>query len=153
VKPSIPVLALCVLCLNACGNGVNSDSEAASDTEQASAVRVESFTPRELTVADMPSDIQEGSWARLPTVSHDTLSPDDQRRFDVVVNPGRVPERDLAELPGLHVHHPHPILPLAGVPQRLFVRGQGGDGSGTDSAPQGKTGVVAGGSRRFVPCS
>ena len=87
MKPSLPVLALCLLSLNACGNGVTPDSEAASETEQASAVAAESFTPRELMVADMPSDIQEGSWARLPTVSRDTLSPDDQRRFDVVVNP------------------------------------------------------------------
>jgi 4-carboxymuconolactone decarboxylase len=89
VKPSLPVLALSLLCLNACGNGngVNSDSEAASETEQASTVPAESFTPRELTEADMPPDILEGSWARLPTVSRDALSPDDQQRFDVVVNP------------------------------------------------------------------
>ena len=47
----------------------------------------ESYTPRELTVADMPPDIHEDSWARLPTVSRDRLSVDDQRRFDVVMNP------------------------------------------------------------------
>ena len=87
MKPILPVLALCLLCLNACGNGVNPNSEAASEPEQASPAPAESFTPHELTVADMPPDIQEGSWARLPTVSRDTLSPDDQRRFDVVVNP------------------------------------------------------------------
>jgi 4-carboxymuconolactone decarboxylase len=87
VKPSLPVLALCVLCLNACSNDLNSDSATAADAEQASPVTAESFTPRELTLADMPPDVQEGSWARLPTVRRDTLSPDDQQRFDMLVNP------------------------------------------------------------------
>lgn len=87
MKPSLPVLAVSLLCLNACGSGMNPDSDAAPDPEQASPAPAVSFTPRELTVADMPPDILEGSWARLPTVSRDALAPDDQRRFDVVVNP------------------------------------------------------------------
>ncbi len=86
MKLSRPALVLCLLCLNACGTGVNPDSEAVSEQEQASPAPAEPFSPRELTLADMAPDIQEGSWARLPTVSRDTLSPDDQRRFDVVVN-------------------------------------------------------------------
>jgi len=47
----------------------------------------EPFAPREVTVADFPPDIHEGSWARLPTVARESLSPEDQRAFDVVVNP------------------------------------------------------------------
>jgi 4-carboxymuconolactone decarboxylase len=86
VKPLLSVLVICLLFLNACGSGVNPGSEAASDSEQAPPAPAESFTPRELTMADMPPDIYEDSWARLPTVQRDALSPDDQQAFDVVVN-------------------------------------------------------------------
>ncbi len=47
----------------------------------------EAFTPREVTPADIPSDIHEDSWARLPTIQRDTLDAEGQRVFDIIVNP------------------------------------------------------------------
>ncbi len=47
----------------------------------------EPFTPREVTPADIPPDIHEDSWARLPTLQRDTLDAEGQRVFDVIVNP------------------------------------------------------------------
>jgi len=87
MKPLLPVLAVCLLFLNGCSGGANLDSEATAEPHQTVSSPAESYVPHELTVADMPPDIHEDSWARLPTVSRDTLSADDQRRFDVVVNP------------------------------------------------------------------
>ena len=47
----------------------------------------EPFTPREVTPADIPPDIHEDSWARLPTIQRDTLDAEGRRVFDVIVNP------------------------------------------------------------------
>ena len=47
----------------------------------------EAFTPREVTPADIPSDIHEDSWARLPTIRREALDAEGQRVFDVIVNP------------------------------------------------------------------
>ena len=47
----------------------------------------EPFTPREVTRADIPPDIHEDSWARLPTIQRETLDTEGQRVFDVIVNP------------------------------------------------------------------
>ena len=40
-----------------------------------------------VTEADIPADIHEDSWARLPLPRRDRLDTDGQRAFDVVVNP------------------------------------------------------------------
>lgn len=47
----------------------------------------EAFTPREVTPADIPSDIHEDSWARLPTIQREDLDAEGQRVFDIIVNP------------------------------------------------------------------
>ena len=47
----------------------------------------EPFTPREVTPADIPPDIHEESWARLPTIQRDSLDAEGQRVFDIIVNP------------------------------------------------------------------
>ena len=47
----------------------------------------EPFTPREVTPADIPPDVHEDSWARLPTVERETLDAEGRRVFDVIVNP------------------------------------------------------------------
>ena len=47
----------------------------------------EAFTPREVTAADIPPDIREDSWARLPTVRRETLDAEGRRVFDIIVNP------------------------------------------------------------------
>lgn len=47
----------------------------------------EAFTPREVTAADIPPDIREDSWARLPTVRRETLDAEGRRIFDIIVNP------------------------------------------------------------------
>ena len=79
MKPSLPVLAMCLLCLNGCSGGVNLDSEAAPEPEQTSPSPAESFTPRELTVADMPDPSRVlwklASWRNQPTERLTTLRP------------------------------------------------------------------------------
>ena len=71
MKLSRPMLAACVLSLATC--------DAMTSTEP--------FMPREITAADIPPDIHEDSWARLPTVTRESLNPEDQRVFDIIVNP------------------------------------------------------------------
>ena len=45
------------------------------------------FRAREVTTADIPDDIHQDSWARLPTIDRESLDPKGQRIFDIVVNP------------------------------------------------------------------
>ena len=47
----------------------------------------EPFTPHEVTPADIPPDIHEDSWARLPTIQRETLDAEGRRVFDIIVNP------------------------------------------------------------------
>ncbi len=49
--------------------------------------RQEPFTPHEVTPADIPPDIHEDSWARLPTIQRETLDAEGRRVFDIIVNP------------------------------------------------------------------
>ncbi len=44
-------------------------------------------TPSIVTAADIPSDVFEDSWARLPLLKRETLDAGGQRAFDVIVNP------------------------------------------------------------------
>ena len=76
-------LVLCVVGLTACGAPVNNETAAAEPTALSSAPVV----PREVSGADIPADIHEDSWARLPTVARESLSPENQRVFDLIVNP------------------------------------------------------------------
>ena len=85
MKLSYPMLAICVLSLAACTAA--GDGEPAAAPELVTPTATESFTPREVTVADIPQDIHEDSWARLPTLSRESLDADDQRAFDIIVNP------------------------------------------------------------------
>ena len=79
------VAALGALSLASCGNSdtFEPDVKEAVDTQ---AVQTP-FTPREVVPSDIPSDIQEDSWARLPTIDRESLDADDQRVFDLIVNP------------------------------------------------------------------
>ncbi len=47
----------------------------------------EPFTPREVTPADIPPDIHEDSWARMPTIQRETLDAEGQRVYDIIVHP------------------------------------------------------------------
>ena len=85
MKPSSLLVALAVPFLTACGTSVTVEPEVADAPD--AAAPGESFTPREATAADIPPDIHEDSWARLPTVTRESLDPDDQRVFDIIVNP------------------------------------------------------------------
>jgi 4-carboxymuconolactone decarboxylase len=40
-----------------------------------------------VTAADIPGDVFEDSWARLPLLQRETLDADGQRAFDIIVNP------------------------------------------------------------------
>ena len=75
------VLLICIVTLAACSTDSAIDASAATQTE------VETFVPSEVTASDIPSDIQEDSWARLPRVTREALDSDGQRVFDVIVNP------------------------------------------------------------------
>ena len=77
MKLSHPMLAVCVLSLAACNATVTLGPDPAP----------EPFTPREVTAADIPPDIHEDSWARLPTITRESLNAEDQLAFDIVVNP------------------------------------------------------------------
>ena len=76
-----PMLAVCVLLLAAC------DVEPDAAPELVMPAPTEPFTPREVTADDIPPDIHEDSWARLPTLSRESLDAEDQRAFDIIVNP------------------------------------------------------------------
>jgi 4-carboxymuconolactone decarboxylase len=43
--------------------------------------------PTVVAEADIPADIDRGSWARVPVPARDTLDDDGRRAYDVVVNP------------------------------------------------------------------
>ena len=83
-------LVLCVVGLTACGAPVNNETAATEPT--APAPSPAPVVPREVTRADIPADIHEDSWARLPTVARESLSPENQRVFDLIVNPDRTEE-------------------------------------------------------------
>ena len=85
MKLSYPMLAVCVLSLAACDPAGTVEPDAAS--EPVTPTTAEPFTPREVTTADMPPDIHEDSWARLPTIIRESLDAEDQRAFDIIVNP------------------------------------------------------------------
>ena len=84
MKLSYPMLAMCVLSLAACNAASDGEPDAVPELVTPAPT---GFTPREVTVADIPQDIHEDSWARLPTLSRESLDADDQRAFDIIVNP------------------------------------------------------------------
>ncbi len=45
------------------------------------------FTPHVVTPEDIPEGIHEDSWARVPTISRESLDADGQRAYDIIVNP------------------------------------------------------------------
>ena len=81
MKLSYAILAVCVLSLAACDTAGTREPEAVMTTT------TEAFTPQEVTAADIPPDIYEDSWARLPTINRESLDAEDQRAFDIIVNP------------------------------------------------------------------
>ena len=84
MKLSYPMLAMCVLSLAACNAASDGEPDAVPELVTPAPT---GFTPREVTAADIPQDIHEDSWARLPTLSRESLDADDQRAFDIIVNP------------------------------------------------------------------
>ena len=85
MKLSSLMLMVCVVSLAACDAARTSESAAA--LEPVTPTPTEAFTPRELTTADIPPDVHEDSWARLPTISRESLDAQGQRAFDIIVNP------------------------------------------------------------------
>ncbi len=86
MKLSYPMLAVYVLSLAACATAIiNLEPDAAP--ELVAPIPTEPFTPREVTAADIPPDIHADSWARLPTLSRESLDAEAQRAFDIIVNP------------------------------------------------------------------
>jgi len=66
--------------LSACSFGDVGESTRATETGQTPSSSV-------VTAADIPSDIFEDSWARLPQLSRETLDAEGQRAYDVIVHP------------------------------------------------------------------
>ncbi len=85
MKLSFPMLVVCILSLAACDAARTVEPDAAP--EPVTPTPTEAFTPREVTIADIPPDIHEDSWARLPTITRESLDAEDQRAFDIIVNP------------------------------------------------------------------
>lgn len=83
-------LLACVPVLTACGGpdtaGTADTAATAASTEAAPAPR-EEFTPRVVTREDIPPGIHEDSWARVPSITRESLDADGQRAYDVIVNP------------------------------------------------------------------
>ena len=78
------VLTFCLPALAACDfQGVG----AAGVPTAAAAAQSETFTPHVVTPEDIPPDIHEDSWARLPRIERESLDADGQRAYDVIVNP------------------------------------------------------------------
>ncbi len=72
----------------ACTASVTVEPEAAeSETPSETGAPAEPFTPRTVTEADIPDDIDHGSWARLPTIERESLDAEGQRVFDLIVHP------------------------------------------------------------------
>ena len=69
---------VCVVALSACSFSDAGDATQATATMQTASV---------VTADDIPSDIFEDSWARLPLLQRETLDADGQRAYDVIVNP------------------------------------------------------------------
>ena len=101
------VLAACVLSLVACGARVP-------------------FAPRDVTVADIPPDIHEDSWARLPTVTRASLDAEQQRVFDIIVNPGSRYATGLRGPVGMWMYSPRMAEHI--FPASTYLR-YGADGS------------------------
>ena len=70
-----------LLLMSACGPGNAIQPDLASDAREPSTA-----TSR-VTDADIPSDVFEDSWARLPLLNRAELDTEGQRRYDVIVNP------------------------------------------------------------------
>ena len=84
MKLTTPLLVVSALLLSACNAG--NDGEPVAEPDLVTSTPT-AFTPREMTAADVPPDIYEDSWARLPTVLRESLDADDQRAFDIIVHP------------------------------------------------------------------
>lgn len=80
-------LVLCSVFVVACGAPVTEEAPAPTTAEPTSPSASEVFVPREVSPADIPADIQEDSWARLPTIARESLGAEGQRVFDIIVNP------------------------------------------------------------------
>lgn len=80
-----PVVLGAAALLAAGGLYVTTGTHAATGAGEAAGQ--EAFTPREVTPADIPPDIHEDSWARLPTIQRESLDAEGQRVFDLIVHP------------------------------------------------------------------
>ncbi len=80
----LSVLALSLSVLAACDSGV---VVGAAGAPAAAAAQGETFTPHVVTPEDIPPDIHEDSWARLPRIARESLDVDGRRAHDVIVRP------------------------------------------------------------------
>jgi len=81
----LSVLVLSVSVLAACDSGVVVG--AAGAPAPAPAAQGETFTPHVVAPEDIPPDIHEDSWARLPRIARESLDADGRRAYDVIVHP------------------------------------------------------------------
>ncbi len=74
----VSVVTVSLVALSTCSFGDAGESTRATEAMQ---------TPSVVTSEDIPSDVYEDSWARLPLLRRESLDADGQRAFDVIVNP------------------------------------------------------------------
>ncbi|MEE2638549.1 MAG: hypothetical protein VYE68_15105 [Acidobacteriota bacterium] len=79
MKPGCLVLLASLVAITACDTALRLETPGLAQEA--------TFTPREVTDADIPTDIHDDSWARLPTITRESLAPEGQRVFDIIVNP------------------------------------------------------------------
>ena len=79
-RGGLSVVAVSVLAVSACSFSDAGESTQATETTRTSTASV-------VTAADIPSDVFEDSWARLPLPQREALGADGQRAYDVIVNP------------------------------------------------------------------
>ena len=83
MKLRFPALVVCLAVLGVC----SSLAVVGAQAPGAGAPQDETFTPREVTADDIPAGIHEDSWARLPRIRRESLDPEGQRVFDIIVHP------------------------------------------------------------------
>ena len=75
-------LIISVWLIAACGTGDATQSDPPSDLGPPSAV-----SPSQVSEADIPADVFDDSWARLPLLNRAELDAEGQQGYDVIVNP------------------------------------------------------------------
>ena len=102
-----------IVALSACSFDDTAESTRATETVQTPSSSV-------VTAADIPSDIFEDSWARLPLLQREMLDAAGQRAYDIIVNPDSRYASGLRGPIGMWAYSPQMAEDL--FPARTYLR-------------------------------